>query len=230
VRILLCGEGPNDIGLPNQWDARKHDYVQVDGWLQPILRQALGGAPAFLVRRRIELQVQPRDPHRRRLPEGHGAKAYLAKRAAATGGYDALVFMVDADSPDARDWQRIVDEIEAGFCLLDEPVRCLCCVPMSASESWRLADPAAWKTATGYDGAGLPNKPEAIWGPRDDPAANHPHRYFSRICEAANVADNRETRVRIAEVIALPTARLRCPQSMEPFLAALVDEDQPGMK
>ena len=221
MKVLLCGEGPHDIGLPNQWDDRRRDYVELDGWMQPIVRQALGDAPEFTVQRRIELQVQSRDPNRRHLPVGHGAKAYLAKRLAATSGYETLVFMADTDSTDIRDWRRIVGEIEAGFALLEAPVRCVACVPMSASESWLLADPDAWLEATGYDGSELPSRPEAIWGARDDPAADHPHRYFLRICGAAGVPDDRETRVRIAEVIALPTARARCPQSLEPFLAAL---------
>ena len=135
--------------------------------------------------------------------------------------YDALIYMVDADSNDVDEWQRIVTEIVGGFELLEANVRCIACVPMAASESWLLSDAQAWATVAGDDVAGLPLRPESIWGRRDDPAGNHPHRFFFRICQAAGVTDDRDTRVRIAEAMALPVARVICPLSMEPFLAAL---------
>lgn len=221
MKVLLCGEGSHDIGVSAAWDPQRRDYVELFGWLQPIVISALGEAPSFEVRRRIELQLLSKDPNRRSLPGGHGAKAYLAKRAAVTEGFDLLVFMVDADSPTIGDWRRIVTEVEAGFALIDDDVRCVACVPMSASESWLLADPAAWVAVTGYTGAGLPARPERIWGERDDPNANHPHRYFARICHAAGVDDGREIRMLIADAIDLQSARARCPRSMEPFLTAL---------
>jgi len=221
LKILLCGEGPHDIGLPNHWDVSARSYVALDGWMQPIVRRSLGKASDFTVRKRVELQSFPGNPNGRRLPAGHGAKAYLAKRAAVTGGYDLLIFMADADSTDQRDWRRIVGEIEAGFALLESDIRCIACVPMSASESWLLADHGAWATVASYDGGGLPAHPERIWGARDDPTGNHPHRLFYRICEAAGLPDGRDTRVRIATATALDVARARCPMSMEPFLAAL---------
>jgi hypothetical protein len=124
------------------------------------------------------------------------------------GGYDILIYMADADSNDLHDWTRIVAEIEAGFALLAYHIRCIACVPMAASESWLLSDPDAWATVAGYDGADLPPRPEAIWGERDDPTGNHPHRLFFRICDAAGVTDDRDTRVRIAEATALARARL----------------------
>ncbi len=219
--MLLCGEGPHDIGQPNCWDARTNAYVVLDGWMQPIVRSAVNAEPEFSVRRRVELQVQPRNLKRRRLPPGHGAKAYLAKRAAFTGRYDVVIYMVDADSNDTRQWQRIVAEIEAGFLALEANVLCIACVPMAASERWLLSDPNAWAVVAGYDGAGLPARPEAIWGARHDPASNHPHRLFFRICDAAGVPDDRETRALIAEAMSLQTARVRCPISVKPFLAAL---------
>lgn len=222
MRVLLCGEGPHDIGVPNSWDAQHNSYVELFGWLQPIVTAAISATPSFEVRRRTELQIQSRDPNKRTLPGGHGAKAYLAKRAAVIEGFDLLVFMADADSPDIVDWRQRVAEIQAGFALIDGETRCVACVPMSASESWLLADPAAWVAVAGYDGAALPAKPEKIWGKRDDPNANHPHSYFARICVAAGMKDDRETRVLISQATDLQAARAKCLQSMEPFLAALV--------
>lgn len=219
--MLICGEGPHEIGVRDHWDERLRKYVQLDGWMQPIIRRTLTDEIDCNVRTRRELQVLSRDPLKRRLPEGHGAKAYLAKREAITGGYDMLIFMVDADSNDIRTWHRIVAEIKAGFDLLSGEIRCIPCVPMAASESWLLSDPAAWNREASYSGKNLPPRPEAIWGARDDPTGNHPHRIFLRICIEADVADDREIRMRIAGAMNLEHSRARCPLSMEPFLAEL---------
>ena len=126
--------------------------------MQPFVRHALAGSPVFSIRGRNELQLQPRDPDRRRLPDGHGAKAFLAKRMAVTGGYDIVIFMVDADSNEVGDWRRIVDEIDAGFQALVADIRCVACVPMAASESWLLSDAQAWRIVAGREVAGLPRR------------------------------------------------------------------------
>ncbi len=218
MKVLLCGEGPHDIGLPNEWDPRRKEYISLEGWMQPIVRQALGVAPDYAVRVRKDLQFLPKEQARLSLPAGHGAKAFLAKRLAVAGEYDAVIFMADADSPDVRDWRRIVGEIEAGFALLEHAIPSIACVPMAASESWLLADPDAWRTVADYDGSNLPRHPELIWGAHDDPDGDRPHPYFCRICGEAGVPDDRDTRQRIAEAMSLVTARRRCPISMEPFL------------
>lgn len=221
MRVLVCGEGSHDVGVSDHWDARRGRYVSLDGWMQPLLRRAISDAPTFSVRKRADLQLLPRDPDQRRLPRGHGAKAFLAKRAAVTGGFDVLIFMVDADSNRAAHWRRIVGEISAGFRALNADVCCVACVPMAASESWLLSDAEAWATVANYDGADLPQRPESIWGVRDNPSGDHPHQYFARICDAANMTDNRETRVHIAEAMSLAHARARCPVSLDSFLVAL---------
>lgn len=196
-------------------------HVPVDGWMQPVVRKAVTFEPAFDVRFRDDLQLLQKESGRLRLPDGHGAKAFLAKRMAVAGEYDAVIFMADADTKHVPDWHQIIVDIENGFALLPNTIPSIACVPMSASESWLLADRGAWQSGTGYNGAILPTRPEQIWGERDDPNGDYPHRYFCRVCNAAGVPDNRDTRVMIAEAISLAAARTQCPISMDPFLTAL---------
>ena len=221
MRIMLVGEGPHDIGEARSWDARKQSYVTLPGWLQPIVSAATGSVVSFEAMRRVSLQIQPRDPLRSGLPPGHVAKAYLAKRRAVQENFDLLIFMADADSPNVADWRRIVAEIEDGFSRAEGATRCIACVPMSVSESWLLADPSAWEAVCGSTVECLPLKPESSWGHRNDPAGNHPKRFFARICDVAGVSDNRATRVSIAEALDLSIARRRCSQSMDPFISQI---------
>ena len=222
MKVLLCGEGPHDVGLPNEWNDALRAYEDLDGWLQPIVRRHRPCASVFSVRFRKDLQIDARAERRLRpLPTGHGAKALLAKVVAINGNYDMLIFMVDTDSADQRRHADIVAEIEDGFARIEGDVPCIPCVPMSAAESWMMADPGAWARAADYDGFALPRSPERTWGARDDPEGGHPHRVFARVCDEAGVSDSRATRVEIAEATEWNVARAACPVSLEPFLAQI---------
>jgi hypothetical protein len=222
VKVLLCGEGPHDIGADNCWNGGKREYEDLEGWLHAFVRKSKQQDITFGVRRRNELQITARDARRyRKRPAGHGSKALIAKLVAVAEDYDVLIFMVDADSPEPKTWRHIVDEVEAGFNAVEGSTVCIPCVPMSASESWLMADSGAWLSVAGYNGDGLPAHPEEIWGGRDDPDGDHPHRFFARICGDAGVPDNRETRVDIASATDLASARAACPTSLDPFLADL---------
>lgn len=187
--------------------------------MQPFIRQTLGNDVEINVIKRSELQILFR--YRANRASGHGVKAMLAKQRASSGEYDALIYMVDADSNNRADWLEIVRQIEAGFQSSPGGAACIACVPMSASESWMMADPSAWKSFANYDGSDLPPRPETIWGNRDDPAGGHPHRFFRRVCDEAGVADCTDTRAELARDTNLVTARANCPISLEHFLCLL---------
>ncbi len=151
------------------------------------------------------------------LPAGHGVKALAAWIKAKIEGYDAVIFMADADSPDDRNWRRHHDQIRDGFSREKGGPAAVVCLPKSASESWLLADKQAW-LAIGLSGPDiLPDAPERIWGQRDGPDGNHPHRAFARVCAAANVDDCRETRVDIAERSTAVAVGASCPLSFGAF-------------
>lgn len=222
MKVLLVGEGPHDIGLRDEWCPRSRKYVDLEGWLQPIVRRS---CPAQTLEIRAEkrsgIKIDVQDRRRLQpLPAGHGAKALLAKRTAIVAGCDLVVYMVDCDDTDVRRWREIVAEIEDGFAALNGDVKCVACVPMSASESWMLSDQNAWHSLFGLDNP-LPARPEMLWGRRDDPAGSHPHRIFARFCHAVGIEDNRDCRLRLAEVIDLDQLKLACPSSFPPFSDSL---------
>lgn len=222
MRILLCGEGPHEFGDPRVWDARTEQHISIEGWMQVLVRTLRGQAVEFEIRRRRELQLVGKGPAQRGL-KGHAEKARLARFIADNEEFDAVIFMVDADSNDSRDWASVVADINAGFAALPATITVSAapCVPMSASESWLLADGNAW-AILGLANVGiLPKGPETIWGQRDDPTGNHPHRYFSRVCDEAGVPDSRETRFCIMEQSQIATLERQCPVSFPPFALAV---------
>lgn len=222
MRILLCGEGVHEMGEPRVWDDATKAYVSIEGWMQILGRRAVTKDVEFDVRLRTDLFLD--DGVEKKLgvrPKGHGRKAKIARFVARNEEYDAVVFMVDADSNEKKDWKALVAEIDAGFAALDNGTPAVPCVPMSASESWLLADGAAWAKIGLKDLKMLPTKPESIWGKRDDPEGDHPHRYMSRVCDAAGLADNLTTRRELASNSDIDTLKKKCPVSYGPFHKAL---------
>lgn len=216
-RVFICGEGKHDIGTPE----KEGGAVRDEGWLQVILRRLLEGHIQFRAMKRGGIVLQRRDQRRYRpLPPGHGVKAMASKLKAKLDGYDLVVFMVDTDSKLEKEWRRKRDEVADGFGRVDG-VKGLSCIPMSASESWMLADDGAWATLGLRRVAALPRKPETIWGARRDPDGNHPHQYFRRVCAAAGVEDSLDTRLQVAERSNLCKVRNACPISFGAFVSDL---------
>ncbi|OAD19613.1 hypothetical protein THIOM_004743 [Candidatus Thiomargarita nelsonii] len=112
--------------------------------------------------------------------EGHGEKAFSAMMVAKREGYDAVVFMVDADTKDLKQWKVKYEEILDGFSAVKGAPLGIACVPKSASESWLLCDSQAWAALGLSDLKALPIEPEMIWGKRNEPSANHPHQPLCR--------------------------------------------------
>jgi len=145
----------------------------------------------------------------------------MAKRIAVVEGFDAVVFMVDADSTDVRRWREIDAEIQDGFARIPQEIPSIACIPMSASESWLLSDSEAWLLVTGNDAVPIPKQPEKIWGERDDPDADHPHSLFARLCDGCQAPDGHALRLDLAQKLNLETLLQKCPISFRPFYDAL---------
>jgi hypothetical protein len=224
MKILVVGEGPGDVGERDRWCDRTRQRVTLPGWLHIVLRKlAKPGEPLDIVAlRNRDIVLTAKESQRNQpLPKGHGAKALAAHQRAKIEGFDLLVFMVDCDSKDDREWDRHYSWIMDGFRRLADAPFAAACLPKCASESWLLADNAAWNSIGLTDHGKLPAQPESCWGKRDDPAGNHPHRIFARICDLSGVTDNRETRVDIAELSTMTTIRRKCPKSFATFWSDL---------
>lgn len=218
MKILLCGEGAHDIGELERWSIFPDRQVEKPGWLQIVLRKILGRDDIeFIIVPRSRLVTLPKSA-RRPLPKGHGTKALISKFRGVMEKCDLVVFMVDADTNDKAEWLRKRQEVIDGFNAFDGEVKAVACVPMSASESWLLSDEAAWQSVGAKGGGILPKRPEEIWGARNDPDGRHPHCYFARICEDAEVGDCRETRVEIMEKSDVGGMAKKCPISFQAFL------------
>ncbi len=220
MKILLCGEGPQDIGRVEVF-ARPETVTE--GWMQPLVRRILHEPEVDmhgLTRKHIILLPRDRQRHRP-LPAGHGERALAAKLVALSGGYDMVIYMVDADSPDRQDFDRIRGQILDGLNRL-RPVAGIACVPVSAAESWLLSDPEAWRSLGLTNSSLLPRRPEASWGAPRDPAGHHPHVDFSKACEDAGVSDSLETRADLARQIDLTLLRRRCGISFGAFADDLI--------
>jgi hypothetical protein len=222
IRILLCGEGVTDVGQTQVWDDEKSDFADCDGWLQPVVRAIVDRRISFGSRRRRELILLPREQKKfQPLPPGHGAKALMAKFIATSEKFDAVIFMVDADGKNAKDWQRRRKEIIYGFELVQSEVRSIACVPKCTSESWLLSDSNAWRKVGLRDAACLPDRPEDSWGHRADSNGNHPHQSFARACANAGIDDSRDTRVALATATDLAILAQKCPISFSAFKSDL---------
>jgi len=227
ARILLCGEGPQDIGADPYEEAGSRHMVNLEGWMQPLIRK-LADCDAYLdfVRfPRSRALAMPRNRAPRSDLPGHALAAFNAMRQAVIDQCDIVVFMADNDRGKQRDrkrWREICEQVWAGFEAAGTPVCGVACIPISASEAWLLADHAAWGALGLADASDLPGvRSEAIWGERDDPDGNHPHRYFKRICRKAGQDDTAHTRNLLGEHLSLTTLEANCPVSFVPFARAM---------
>lgn len=224
MKVLVVGEGPGDVGERDHWCDRTNQHITLPGWLHVVLgKLAKPGEPLDIVAlRNRDIVLNPKDRQRNRpLPEGHGAKALAARLRAKIEGFDLLVFMADCDSRDNHDWDQHYGWIIDGFSRLEDAPPAAPCLPKCSSESWLLADADAWRAIGLSDIGQLPRTPESCWGKRDDPAGNHPHRIFARICHLSDVADSRETRVDVAERSDMATVKRKCPKSFATFWSDL---------
>jgi len=198
---------------------RKNDYDIYEGWIQKFIRKIKPHLNIqFDTRRRKEL-ISFNCGKKRPALKGHSEKAFYAMMIAKREGYDAVVFMVDADTKDLKQWKKKCQEILEGFAAVKAAPLGIACVPKSASES--LSDSQAWATLGLNNLKALPDEPEMIWGKRDEPNANHPHQYFKRICQKADIPDNKYTRWEVAELSDINVIEKKCPNSLGAFQKAV---------
>src|SRR5579862_2623210 len=210
MKVMLCGEGAQDVGQIDLWSIRQERKIQTEGWLQPLLRKLLGNDLEFEIVPRSRLVSFPSGKLR---PPGHGRKAMAAKWRAISARCDVLVFMIDADTNDADKWSDKRQQIVDGFAAIPGEVRSVACVPTSTSESWLLSDAAAWVAIGLQDSSALPKRPESLWGEPREPDSDHPHRCFERICGKAGVPDCRATRAELMSRSTLDAIKAKCPIS-----------------
>lgn len=220
MKILVVGEGPHDIGC-SEWSDRKGDYDRLPGWLHVILEKLCG--QNLTIEAIDRKQLKPPSKKHQPLPGRHGDKALTARLKAKIEQYDLVVFMADADSKDDQDWREHYDCILDGFKKIADGPPAVACLPKSASESWLLADAKAWRELGLTALNELPNEPEELSGQRNNPASNHPHQIFTRICAKASVADSRETRVEIFRHSEPKTLQQKCPVSFAAFWQDLAE-------
>lgn len=213
-RILICGEGFNDIGR-REWNKREGEFATLPGWLQPMvarLRSSDGDADAIALKELITF------PGRGARPAGGLArKAQIAKFRAGTEGFSGVVVATDADSADPRVHAAKAGQIIEGFGSVDNGVTGVACVPMATSEAWLLADRNAWAALRAEAFGEWPSHPERCWGRPHDLASGHPKMLFARICRNNDIADNTDTRTRLAATSAIDELCRRAPVSFPPF-------------
>ena len=228
MKILLCGEGPHDVGRES-WSTKKGAWDAEPGWLQPLVTKLASDTEAngnveFEIRERRELTLLPRiSANFKPLPPGHGKKALAAALMAKSLGAKVVVFMVDADSNRSADMDGIRHQIRDGFTVANDASlgsSGVACVPMSTSESWLLADASAWISACGTHPT-LPKNPEMLWGTRDDPDGDHPKHYFRRSAEAVGLPDSPTTRGDLAAKTDIDVLAASCPNSFAGFATEL---------
>jgi hypothetical protein len=213
-RVLICGEGPNDIGR-REWVKRSGAFEVREGWLQPMvarLRTSEGDATAISLKELITF------PGRGiRVLDGLARKAQIAKFRAGSDGFTGVVLATDVDSTDRRVHAQKEAHILEGYATVENDVVGVACVPMGTSEAWLMADRAAWERLGADEFDEWPRRPEESWGRPHEPSSNHPKNVFARMCRDNDIVDNSETRAELAAASTRGELARRAPVSFPPF-------------
>ena len=126
-----------------------------------------------------------------------------------------VAYHQDADGDDAVVYKSIAERFSEHAGALS----CLTIVPKEMIESWLLADEQAYVTVFGSvpEHPALPNKPEKMWGEKDNPVSNYPKHVMSRVLGQYNKTPNREIYTKIAESCNIDALKTRCPVSFARF-------------
>ena len=117
---------------------------------------------------------------------------------------------------DDNEFIDVYDAIKNVFGLVvSKKIKWMPIVPQKTMESWLLSDKKAYQNITRKPS--LPSAPEEIWGSFRDPNGNHPKKYFMRIFAQNNILLNRKTYTQIAENTNIEVLKSRCPKSFGQF-------------
>lgn len=219
MKILVCGEGPTDIGCLRRGTSLADD-VWEPGCVQLMVARILPN---------IELEFEPRlrkgvysfDRYGRNSTRlqglrGHAIKAFQAAETAQGQGCNAVIYMVDADSTEKSRWREIKGELEDGFRASTFEGSKICCIPRAIIEAWLIADETYWSEQISTTAPRVP-KPEELWGNRDDPDSNFPKNVFARLCTLSELADDVESKWSVARSLDTALVARRCPLSFKQF-------------
>ncbi len=199
MTILVCGEGPNDIGRP--------DRLAETGAVLTLVRRILGDQD-WLTFRTVR-PVRVHGSRRRTDPPGLKALSLRVVRLAgeaARDGLDGLIVVVDRDG-DARKQGWLDQGREAAT----DGLRIVARVAIETLEAWLMGDPSAFVRL------GLrepPGRPEDL--PGGGSSARHPKRVLRELLVGLP-GSNTERYEQLAGELDLSTVAATCPASFAPF-------------
>lgn len=189
MRVLVCGEGDNDIG--------KSAYETSEGTLQVLVSRLLEG-------KELEFERQPvMHLGARRRHGGFKEKLKLAFAELAHKDCEGLVFVVDRDREEKRGerLRKARDEVSEGKpSAVGVAIRTL--------EAWLLADETAFKKAFQADTPSTTKDPESIKEPKKE---------LQGRLDAVGHSQYSEAYVALARHSRLEVLEQRCPEGFGRF-------------
>ncbi len=128
MKILICGEGEHDMG-GKTYCPRKNIYEINEGWIQKFIRKIQPNLDIVFETRHRKALISFSGKKKPFGLKGHGEKAFSAMMIAKREDYDAVVFMVDADTKDLKQWKAKYQEILDGFSAVESAPLGIACVP-----------------------------------------------------------------------------------------------------
>lgn len=240
MKILIMGEGPTDVGGRDYQTGRF-----LEGPIPVMIRRGLEEPVEMdLLEKSARKEKTSKRSHFQRSIKGlhgQGVCSFWAKKQAAEGAYDAVVFYSDSDREGGRDsrtevacrkrFSEVKADIEAGFRRANHPdVFDLAIVPVKMIESWLMADSDAFSSAFGSPRRmrgktirnDFPKRPELEWGDKHDSASNYPKCQLNRILSGYGEEANQDTFVQLAKAIDFQTLQEKCPISFASFYRDLM--------
>lgn len=203
MRVLLVGEGKNDLG-----------YRALDGWCDGVLT-------TFVKRLLQETQVDEvvTRPWReiRTRGSGYDHKMEAAIQLAYREGFDAVIGVTDRDSrPQERRLERMTEGRDRASATLG--VAGAVGLAIEKIEAWLLADEKALRKATGDNSIQRQPAPESL-ASRDKQSENNAKYRLQQLIAKARPADANLSKVYadIALAADLGTVAKRCPKGFAPF-------------
>ena len=195
MKLLVFGEGPNDVGKPEgppEW-----------GTLQRLISLVLKKSEITFERMQI-IHLGPR-----RSKGGFQEKVKLAFREAELRESDAIVYVVDQDG-DAKREEKLKKAWKQQTITIPSAVG----VAIKTIEAWLLADETAIAKAFLSETPSTTKDPEKLSDPKQI--------LQSRLNEIDVWANYSEMYAKLADHVRIETLRKRCPNGFAPFEAELL--------